>query len=217
MTDTSYKYVIIEEEFYVTDISVNPLDCIIFYCAYNQNNGRIMKASQDGSEQTLLRYVDNGRPLALTIDLVLRKVFWIDSRLNTVSSIDFDGNNFLTFGTHESNGYIFSMQILIYNNYIYWIDYDQKSILKTKLGFDETQMYLITLENNTFESFKIIDSSLQPNSTNRCINHNCSHICIPISINQYRCVCPKFRLQNDTKICTQSVCTVFITEIYYRF
>ncbi len=97
------------------------------------------------------------------------------------------------------------MQIL--GNNIYWTQGWEKFIFKKKVGVNDTQMdYLITSKIIEFSSFKIIDASLQPNSTNRCLNNNCSHICIPINTNQYRCICPQIELQNDTKTCTQSVC-----------
>jgi hypothetical protein len=163
-----------------------------------------MKSSQDGSERTILRDKNIISPDVLTIDLVLKKVVWMDRELNTYSSIDFDGNNFLTLGTFESTYYGIFMDT--FDDYIYWTQSGENSIFKTKRGVNETQMdYLITSESNKFGSFKIIDPSLQPNSTNRCINHNCSHLCIPISINQYQCVCPQFELQKNSKICRKSV------------
>jgi hypothetical protein len=94
----------------------------------------------------------------------------------------------------------------IFGDNIYWTSY-QKSIFKTKIDVKDIKMdYLITSKTIEFSSFKIIDASLQPNSTNRCVNNNCSHICIPINTNEYRCICPQIKLRNDTKTCTQSVC-----------
>ncbi len=189
---------------YITDLSVNPLDSILFYSTFSYSKGIIMKASQDGSNRTELRRQNIKFIVALTIDLVLRKVFLIDKDLDKFSSIDFDGNNFLIFGRYESNSLHYIMEI--FGDNIYWTDYEN-SIFKTKVGVNDTQMYrLITSETLKFGSFKIIDASLQPNSTNRCLNNNCSHICIPINTNQYRCICPQINLQNDTKTCTQSVC-----------
>jgi hypothetical protein len=77
---------------------------------------------------------------------------------------------------------------------------------KEKLMWKTKMDYLITSKTIEFSSFKIIDASLQPNSTNRCVNNNCSHICIHINTNEYRCIYPQIKLQNDTKTCTQSVC-----------
>jgi hypothetical protein len=169
------------------------------------SKGKIMKASQDGENRIELRSQNIYLPIGLTIDLVLRKVIWIDKYSNTFSSIDFDGNNFITFGRRMNSIYLHYMQIL--GNNIYWTQGWEKFIFKKKVGVNDTQMdYLITSKIIEFSSFKIIDASLQPNSTNRCLNNNCSHICIPINTNQYRCICPQIELQNDTKTCTQSVC-----------
>jgi hypothetical protein len=144
-----------------------------------------MKASQNGENKTVLTRQNIKYPSALTIDLVLRKVICIDGYSNTFSSIDFDGNNFITFGTHNND--ISNPFIQIFGDNIYWAHYEN-SIFKTRVGVNDTQMdYLITSKTIKFYSFKIIDASLQPNSTNRCVNNNCSHICIPINTKEYRC------------------------------
>ncbi len=211
ITDRRYEYLVIEEKevIHITDLTVNPLDSLLFYIIITWNGthfkGKIMKASQDGSNRMELRSENIKRTSALTIDLVLRKVFWIDGKLNTFSSIDFDGNDFMTFGTHKSFSYYVYLQI--FGDNIYWTQYSEKFIFKTKVGVNHTSMVpFITTENSRFGSFKIIDASLQPNSNNRCVNNSCSHICIPINTNEYRCICPQIKLQNDTKTCIQSVC-----------
>jgi hypothetical protein len=205
MTNRRFEYLVIKEVEFIADLSVNPLDSILFYSTFTYSKGIIMKASQDGQNRTQLRRQNTKFHLVLTIDLVLRKVIWFDGNSKTFSSIDFDGNNFMTFGRTTNSGYSIYMQI--FEDYIYWTQYFQKFIFKTKVGVNDTQMdYLITSKTLEFKSFKIIDASLQPNSTNRCLNNNCSHICIPINTNQYRCICPQIRHQNDTKTCTQSVC-----------
>jgi hypothetical protein len=203
MTDTRYEYVVIEEQYIIIDFSVNPLDSNIYYCIYN----KIMKASQDGSNQTAIRDVEIAYNSGLTIDIGLRKVIWIDALLNTFASIDFDGNNFLTFGTNINKNIYDYLNLQIFDDYIYWNNRAfEKSIFKTKVGVNDTQMdYLITSETDYISSFIIIDSSLQPNSTNRCINDNCSHICIPINTYEYRCVYPQPSFQNETKVYTKSV------------
>jgi hypothetical protein len=204
MTDRRYGSMVIEEEGLIKDHSVNPLDSIIFYSIYNNFEGKIIKASQDGSNRIVLRSENVKNYFALTIDLVLRKVIWIDYYSNTFSSVDFDGNNFMTFGRYARSGYNTYLQI--FGDDIYWAHYEN-SIYKTKVGVNDAQMdYLITSFDKLIGPFKIIDASLQPNSTNRCLNNNCSHVCIPINTNQYRCICPQFKHQNDRKTCTQSVC-----------
>ncbi len=209
LTQTTHQYLVIEEEvIYITDLTVNPLDSTLFYIIITwngtQRKAKIMKVSQDGSNRTQLTSQNIKSSSALTIDLVLRKVIWIDDYSNTFASIDFDGKNFITFGRYHTFFVHYFMQI--FGDNIYWTN-GQNSIIKTKVGVNDTKRdYLITTETIRFGSFKIIDASLQPNSTNRCVNNNCSHICIPINTNEYRCICPQIKLQNDTKTCTQSVC-----------
>jgi hypothetical protein len=97
MTDTRYGFVVIKEEDFIEDLSVNPLDSDLFYSTWNQSlrNGKIMKSSQDGSNRIVLK--DVIYPEVLTIDVISRRIFWLDIVLNTFSSINFDGEDFKTF------------------------------------------------------------------------------------------------------------------------
>jgi hypothetical protein len=165
-----------------------------------------MRALQDGSNQTVL--IDKGivEPRVLTIDLMSRKVFWIDNSSKKFLSIDFEGNDLQTI-LQSKELFTESYFMEVFGEDIYWSNYFHNSILKTnKFGLNGTRLnYLVKSKNDEkFESIKIIDSSLQPNSTNRCQNANCSHLCIPIGIYQYRCVCSRNKIYGQ-KICVESV------------
>jgi hypothetical protein len=173
-----------------------------------------MKSLQDGSNQTLLIEEINSYPISLTIDLLSRKIFWIDFFLGKLSSIDFEGNNYQTVLKSED---LFSKKSFmgIFGEDIYLSNSLDHSIFKiNKFDPDGPKNYFFKLSKDTdLHSMKIIHSSLQSNSTNRCLNHHCSHLCVPIGLDQYRCVCPevKFLGKNDTKICTESVSAKFET------
>ncbi len=214
MTDTRYGFVVIKEEDFIEDLSVNPLDSDIFYSTWNQSlsNGKIMKSSQDGSNRIVLK--DVIYPEVLTIDVISRRIFWLDIILNTFSSINFDGEDFKTFDTPKMTNRLNNF-LEIFGEDIYWSNTNDNSIkeFKAKHGLNSTQIYhLIELKDSKIGSFNIIDSLLQPNSTNRCINSNCSHLCIPIGFDQYRCVCPQFKPQNDNIICVESVNIYFYNK-----
>ncbi len=216
MTDTRYGFVVIKEEDFIEDLSVNPLDSDIFYSTWNQSlqNGKIIKSSQDGSNRIVLKNV--GYPEVLTIDVNSKRIFWLDIILKTFSSINFDGVDFETFVSPKMTSFSNSF-LEIFGEDIYWSNANDQSIkeviVKAKHGLNSTQIdHLIELKDSRIGSFKIIDSSLQPNSTNRCINSNCSQLCIPIGFNKYRCVCPQFKPQNDTIICVESVSIYFYNK-----
>jgi hypothetical protein len=165
-----------------------------------------LKALQDGSNQTVL--IDKGivEPRVLTIDLMSRKVFWIDNSSKKFLSIDFEGNDLNTI-LESKELFTESYFMEVFGEDIYWSNYFHNLILKTnKFGLNGTRLnYLVKSRNDEkFESIKIIDSSLQPNSTNRCQNANCSHLCIPIGIDEYRCVCSRNKIYGQ-KICVESV------------
>jgi hypothetical protein len=135
MTDRRYEYLVIEEVADITNLSVNPLDSLLFYSINTWNGthskGKIMKASQDGSNRTELRHQNIKYHFALTIDLVLRKVILFDDNSKTFSSIDF-----MTFGRFTNSGNSIYMEI--FGDDIYWTQYLQKSIFKTKVGVNDT-------------------------------------------------------------------------------
>jgi hypothetical protein len=218
MNHPKYRFTAISEEGNkIIHVSVNPLDSFIIYCVHDRR-GRIMKALQDGSNQTLLIEEINSYPISLTIDLLSRKIFWIDIFLGKLSSIDFEGNNYQTVLKSED---LFSEKIFmaIFGEDIYLSNSLDHSIFKiNKFDPDGPKNFFFKLSKDTdLHSMKIIHSSLQPNSTNRCLNHHCSHLCIPIGLDRYRCVCPevKFLGKHNTRICTESVSTKF--ETYHKF
>jgi hypothetical protein len=213
-----YNFLVISEKSgKINDLSINPLKSFIVYSVWGIG-GRIMKALQDGSNKTVVIEERYSYPGSLAVDILSEKIFWVDILLHELSSIDFEGNNYQTILRSKE---LFSIptSIAVFDDSIYWSNNMDHSVYKiNKFGLNGTQIdFLFKSEKFTnFNRIKIIDSSLQPNSTNRCINANCSHLCIPVGIDQYRCVCPHFILlrdfnvnhkndDEDLKICTGSV------------
>jgi hypothetical protein len=194
----------------ITGLSIDPLRSYIFYSIYDLDSDEvtIMRSLQDRSNQTVLINEGVRVPLALTIDLEIKRVFWTDHWLHELSSIGFEGNDFqIILNSKNMISNSFLMQIFgddIYLN-------TERAIIKTnKFGLNGNHFDYIYKEyenRSSIISFRIIDSRLQPNSINRCINHNCSHICIPIGLHQYRCLCPKrgFNSGYEQEVCKESV------------
>ncbi len=208
MTNTTYGFLVVKEECdLVKDFSVDPLTSSIFYSTYNkaEDKGSIIKVSQDGSNRTVLRNDSFACPEVLSIDLGSKKIFWMNTKLNTFSSIDFDGMIFEEFGTPEYYN-LYNRFMQIFGPNIYWAIYYENALFRRKHRLSGRQkINFIKSEIDGIGSFIIIDSALQPNSPNRCTDSNCSHLCIPISINQYHCVCPHFGPPNDNIVCIESV------------
>ncbi len=83
MTNTKYGFLVVKEERdLVKDFSVDPLTSSIFYSTYNnaEDEGSIIKVSQDGSNRTVLRNDSFACPEVLSIDLESKKISgWIQN------------------------------------------------------------------------------------------------------------------------------------------
>ncbi len=217
-----YNFLVISEKSCkINDLSINPLESFIVYSVWGLG-GRIMKALQDGSNKSVIIEESYSYPGSLAVDILSEKIFWVDILLHELSSIDFEGNNYLTILKSKE---LFSLptSISVFDDNIYWSNNMSHIVYKiNKFGLNGTQILFKSEKIISFNSIKIIDSSLQPNSTNRCTNANCSHLCIPVGVDQYRCVCPHFILlrnfnvnhkngDEDLKKCTGSVSIQKIT------
>jgi hypothetical protein len=83
MTNSKYGFLVVKEERdLVKDFSVDPLTSSIFYSTYNnaEDEGSIIKVSQDGSNRTVLRNDSFACPEVLSIDLESKKISgWIQN------------------------------------------------------------------------------------------------------------------------------------------
>jgi hypothetical protein len=219
IADNYYSYDVVVHNESQGDVAVDPIESIIVWSQWKhlakslnsttgQYKGKIYKANQDGSNKVLLASDSIETPITLTIDLGRKTIYWIDKSSNGLFSIDYNGNN-------KSNivkskflfGDIFSMDV--FGDYIYWSNYERNAILKTnKYGLNKTEKITVVYASTDLEGFKIIDSSRQPNATNKCLNSNCSQLCLPLPNEKFRCVCSKNRTGYYYPKCTESTTQV---------
>jgi len=115
----------------------------------------------------------------------------VDISLDKLSSIDFNGNDRKLIHDFKIGGSSYILKYLniydrnlhVYNprsNEILKVSTDGLILNKTKIIKDLTYM-------------KIIYSSRQPNGTNKCINSDCTHLCLPnqYTSNKFKCFCPE--------------------------
>ncbi len=51
---------------------------------------------------------------------------------------------------------------------------------------------------------RVVHSYKRPNTINRCNNALCSHLCLPTSLNSYRCACPPSMVLKNNMTCESS-------------
>lgn len=109
-------------------IAVNPLSGWMYWTDWG-DGAKIERAGMDGTHRTAIVSRDVKWPNGLTLDLVKERVFWVDAKLNMISSCDFDGSN--------RNVVLFSIDALrhpfsitTFEDWLYWTDWDKETIFR---------------------------------------------------------------------------------------
>jgi len=191
--NTNLRFVVIKNSYdVIRNLVIDPLESFLFWIQWkeSQKNYKIMRSSQDGSNITVIVDSCLQYSYALTLDLDYKVLYWIDTELYTLSSIDYYGNGRKVI-IKSKDLFSSSYRMDLFGDYIFWTNDNYKSILKThKSGLKGTSRLVVIKSNTYIDALKILHPLRQLTSKNRCLNSNCSHLCLPTGINRYRCLCP---------------------------
>lgn len=189
----------------IWSICLNPIELFIIwsesdYLNYS-NKGYIYRARYDGSKKISLVNGSFLRPISLAIDNISDELL----------SIDYYGNDKKVI--HSGQQFFDQYSKLdLYNGFIYW----SKSKMIYKINNIKEEFTQFELHKEFSGAYKIIHSSRQPNVSNLCANTNCTHLCLPIEFNTYRCLCPDIKIYNTSEYCGEYVRNqrIFIFNFY---
>lgn len=105
------------------------------------SNAKIERAGLDGSHREAIVSYDIEWPNGLTLDLVRRRVFWVDAKLNLISSCDYDGDNRRQI-LHSTATLRHPFSISVFEDHLYWTDWDSQYIYRANKfnGFNVTSI-----------------------------------------------------------------------------
>jgi len=183
---------------------------LLFWTDWDNSAPRIESASMSGEERkTIIRIdeSDGGWPNGLTLDYVNERIYWIDARSHSISTVYYDGSDHHEIlRSHQFVTHPFA--ISLFGNYIYWTDWRSKSVIRAN-KWNGTDIKVVQQASSQPFDIKIYHPSRQPRSkmTNPCMknNGNCSHLCLLNVHNTYRCQCPHLmKLDTDGKTCLKN-------------
>ncbi|XP_049880438.1 low-density lipoprotein receptor isoform X2 [Pectinophora gossypiella] len=191
-------------------IALNPLDGWMYWTDWGQTP-KIERAGMDGSHrQTIVSY-DVKWPNGLTLDLVRKRVYWVDAKLNTISSCNYDGSarRVILYSTDVLRH---PFSITTFEDWVYWTDWDKTAVYRAN-KFNGKDVEAIT-STHTLQNPMVIHvyhPYRQPDGVNHCaaVNGHCSHLCLPaprIGAHSPRvsCACPNgLRLLPDNQMCVE--------------
>ncbi|XP_048450538.1 low-density lipoprotein receptor-related protein 2-like isoform X3 [Rhincodon typus] len=195
-------------------IVADPLTGFIYWSDWGEP-AKIEKAGMNGADRQLFVTGDLYWPNGITLDLVKSRLYWVDSKLHTLSSIDLNGQDRRTVLRSEEF-LAHPLGVAMFEDRVFWIDGENEMIYSANkfTGAD-----VVTLASNLDEPHDIIvyHKLKQPSGKNRCngsLNGGCEYMCLPaprISIHSstYTCVCPNdMDLNADGKSCRPANTTI---------
>ncbi|XP_078803799.1 low-density lipoprotein receptor-related protein 1 isoform X7 [Oryzias latipes] len=170
------------------------------------DNAHIGRIGMDGTNRSVIIQDNITWPNGLTLDFVNDRIYWADAREDYIAFASLDGTNRHTV-LAEDIPHIFAMTL--FEEYIYWTDWETKSINRAHktLGTNKT-MLISTLHRpmdihiyHPYRQPRVEDHPCQIN------NGGCSNLCLLSPGGGYKCACPtNFYLSADGKHCLSN-CT----------
>ncbi|XP_017846627.2 low-density lipoprotein receptor isoform X3 [Drosophila busckii] len=193
-------------------IALDPIEGWMYWSDWGASP-RIERAGMDGSHRTTIINYDVKWPNGITLDLVRKRIYWVDGKLSVISSANYDGSKRrqILYST-EYLRHPFS--ITTFEDYIYWTDWDKQTVFKANKFTGEgvepitaTHMLQHPMVIHVYHPYR------QPDGVNHCqsVNGHCSHLCLPAPrINErsprISCACPTgLKLLPDGLMCVEDV------------
>ncbi|XP_063861273.1 low-density lipoprotein receptor-related protein 2-like isoform X3 [Scylla paramamosain] len=144
-------------------------------------------------------------PNALTFDFFTDRIYWADAHLDYIAYADLNGNNKHEIIHGAKVPHVFA--ISVFDDYMYWTDWNLKAILKANKFTGEDFQFLRNTTHRPYD-LHIYHPLRQIPYHNPCGDNNggCSHLCLLKPIHggsvSYSCACPdQFYLAQDNKTC----------------
>lgn len=147
----------------------------IYWTNWNSRSPAIQRSYYTGFDVQPIITTDIRMPNGLTLDLMTRKLYWADARLDKIERADLDGKNRVVLSKVSPQH---PFDIAVYGDYIYWTDWVLHAVLRANkyTGEDVTwlrkevprSMGIVAIHNDTYQC-----------STNPCytLNGGCEDLC----------------------------------------
>uniref|UniRef100_A0A7N8X0C4 Low density lipoprotein receptor b n=1 Tax=Mastacembelus armatus TaxID=205130 RepID=A0A7N8X0C4_9TELE len=196
-----------------TLVTENIDKCLRFWTNLNfywGDEAKIEKSGLNGADRAALVTDNILWPNGLTLDIVNQRLYWVDSKLHTLSSVDVNGGSRHTLIFSEEK-LSHPLSLDVFEEKVFWTDMSNGAVFSANrlTGKDIAQL---AGDLDQPEDIVLYHNLKQPNGTNWCSNSNslnggCEFLCLPAPlINQhspkYTCACPDhMTMGEDMRTC----------------
>lgn len=199
-------------------LALDPITGYLFFTDLGNtgpgNNPRIERAYMDGSNRFDLKLKKILNPVGLTVDPVNQRLFWVDSHLDHLETVDYFGMNRQTVVSHRRN-IPAPTSVSVFENLAFFTDITKQAVIRVNMYDRLSGSAPITLYHDNSSmllSVKVMHRSLQDikrRTSLPCRSNPCHQICVTShttdNSNQgYRCLCGSgYNLDGSGINCTE--------------
>ncbi|XP_032392314.1 low density lipoprotein receptor a [Etheostoma spectabile] len=191
-------------------IVVDPHSNFIYWTDWG-NPAKIEKAGLNGGDRTALVTDNIVWPNGISLDLVNQRLYWVDSKLHTLSSIDVQGGGRRTIIVDEHR-LAHPLGLTVFEEKVFWTDVSNNAILSANrlTGEDITP---VAEHLTSPEDIVLFHNLKQTAGRDWCQVSGCTFLCLAAPQvgrhpPKYTCVCPdNMMLARDMRTCVPAVPT----------
>ncbi|XP_039499245.1 low-density lipoprotein receptor-related protein 2 isoform X1 [Drosophila santomea] len=188
------------------DLALDPTAGLMFVA----DGGQVLRAHMDGTHARSIVSEAAYKASGVTVDIIGKRVFWCDSLLDYIESVDYEGAHrvMVLRGQQVPS----PSRLALFENRIYWTDATKQGIMSVDKFEGPTSIQVTYKAKDIREPKGIIavHALSQPRVSNPCGNNNggCNHMCIVTAVKGaptglgFRCACSTgYQLETDLKLC----------------
>ncbi|XP_075038215.1 low-density lipoprotein receptor-related protein 8 isoform X3 [Mixophyes fleayi] len=177
-------------------IAVDPTSGFMFWSDWG-DPAKIEKAGLNGGDRQVLVTDEIEWPNGITLDVLTHRLYWVDSKLHTLSSVDFNGSNRkLLIFSEDTLSHPFGLAV--FEDKVFWTDLENEAIFSANRQTGK-EIYVLAENLNNPHDIVVVHQLKQPKAVNACNqgslpNGGCEYLCLAapqISAHspKYTCAC----------------------------
>ncbi|XP_063240571.1 low-density lipoprotein receptor-related protein 2 [Bacillus rossius redtenbacheri] len=190
-----------------SDIALDPTMGYMFVADSNQ----VLRANMDGTHAVAIVSEAAYKASGIAVDSIARRVFWCDSLLDYIETVDYDGNSrvLVLRGQQVPS----PSRLTLFEHRIIWSDSTKQAILSVDKFEGANSIKQLQHFSNMKDprAVKVVHDLVQKRVSNPCRGNNggCDHMCIVTAgevpgVLAYRCACSiGYRLLKDLRHCAR--------------
>ncbi|XP_050504790.1 prolow-density lipoprotein receptor-related protein 1 isoform X2 [Diabrotica virgifera virgifera] len=191
-------------------ITLDPTSGYLFFTKWGHSSPMLERVNMDGTDRRSIVDHTIVYPYGVSVDIPTKRVYWVDTYLDYVERVDYDGRNRRTVlrGTKVQNLY----GITVFQNSIFVSSWYNNSILELHKFKQEEKSVVVNI-SRPFNVY-VFHRQRQPDVAHPCKTMNdCDHLCIPTwngAIAIKKCICATGYTLTDQRRCSKELPSTFL-------